>query len=192
MRVGMPASIKLELMKSIYMQIGVTVAQSSQDVRNAFIRKVYGMLFTMLSATIVVGAVMRVNSVQSWMQENVWFMWTSIIGTFASLFACMWKRHSHPANLVCLSAFTVFEAGRVFMFFMLIFGLLVPVPFQAEINFFCVCLPVTVGTAVSYYDQVIVLKAVVLTAFIFLGLTLFTCACYLSLLSMFPGRTLTI
>lgn len=55
----------------------------------------------------------------------------------------MWKRHSHPTNLLMLGGFTFFEA----------------------------C---TVGSLVAYFDTVIVLQALLVTAFIFIGLTLFT------------------
>jgi len=124
-------------------KIGVTVSQSSVEVRQAFIRKVYSMLFIMLSGTTIMSAVMRTQGVQSWVQANSWMMWLCIGGSFASLLGVMWKRHSHPANLVLLGTFTAFEA-------------------------------VTVGTVVSFYDQVIVLKALILTIFVFVGLTLFT------------------
>jgi len=123
--------------------IGVTVSQSSLAIRQAFIRKVYSILFVMLASTTVMAAAMRAQAAQFFIQSNPWTMWALLIGSFASLLGTMWKRHSHPLNLVLLSTFTAFEA-------------------------------ITVGVITSMYDQELVFKALILTVFVFLGLTLFT------------------
>lgn len=36
-----------------------------------------------------------------------------MFGTFINLFLLYWKRHSHPANLIFLSTFTVLEAATI-------------------------------------------------------------------------------
>jgi len=124
-------------------KIGVTVSQSSAEVRHAFVRKVYGLLFIQILGTTLIGAVMRTDSARMWILENSWAMWLSMGGSFVSLFGLYWKAHSHPTNLIILAVFTLFESFLV-------------------------------GSVVSFYDQTIVLQALIITLFVFAGLTLFT------------------
>ena len=67
-------------------------------------------------------------------------MFVPLIGTLVALGLVMWKRHSHPLNLVFLGLFTLLESFSL-------------------------------GIVVSYTDEVLVLKALLLTLFTFLGLT---------------------
>ncbi|KAF9527330.1 glutamate binding protein [Crepidotus variabilis] len=123
---------------------GVSVSESSPEIRNAFIRKVYTILLFQLAATAIVGGVIsRSPSTISWVQTHVWSFYIPLFGTLINLGLLFWKRHSHPWNFVLLSTFTLMEAF-------------------------------TLGVAISFYNQTIVLQALLITIGIFLGLTLFT------------------
>jgi len=123
---------------------GVSVSESSLEIRHAFIRKVYSILFFQILATCIIGGVLSHSpTAVSWVLQNVWVFFVAIIGTFVTLGFLYWKRHDHPTNLILLSLFTVLEAS-------------------------------TLGIAIAFYDQVIVLQALLLTLGVFLGLTLFT------------------
>jgi len=123
---------------------GTTVSDSAAEIRSAFVRKVYTILFCQLLATTVVGGTLsRSPDAIFWVQSNTWSLYVALIGTMVNLFLLYWKRHSHPANLIFLSTFTVLEAA-------------------------------TLGFIVAFYDTTIVLQALLITLGIFLGLTLFT------------------
>jgi FtsH-binding integral membrane protein len=123
---------------------GVTVSESSPEIRNAFVRKVYSILFCQVTATTIVsGFLSQSESAIFWLQMHSWAVWTPLIATFVVLGLLFWKRHSHPLNLVLLSAFTLLEAFSL-------------------------------GLVVSFYDNVVVLQALIITVGVFLGLTLFT------------------
>ncbi len=47
---------------------------------------------------------------KSWIQNNQWMLWTSLIGSLGFLFLTFWKRKSYPTNLVFLGVFTGLEA----------------------------------------------------------------------------------
>ncbi|KIO22850.1 hypothetical protein M407DRAFT_245014 [Tulasnella calospora MUT 4182] len=122
---------------------GVSVYESAPEIRQAFVRKVYSILFAQLLATTVVSGYMQYTNASVWIQNNLWAFYTAMIGSFVTLGLVWWKRHSHPINLVLLSAFTLCEAF-------------------------------TVGLVVGFYDQIVVLQALVITMGVFLGLTLWT------------------
>ncbi|EIN11625.1 UPF0005-domain-containing protein [Punctularia strigosozonata HHB-11173 SS5] len=123
---------------------GVTVSESSLEVRNAFVRKVYTILFCQILATCIVsGGLSQSPSAIFWVQTHPWSFYVPLLGTIINLGFLYWKRHSHPLNFVLLSTFTAMEAF-------------------------------TLGVAVSFYDNVIVLQALLITLGVFLGLTLFT------------------
>ncbi|KPV77854.1 uncharacterized protein RHOBADRAFT_41853 [Rhodotorula graminis WP1] len=125
-------------------KIGVTVSQSSQDVRNAFVRKVYGVLFCQILLTTAVGWVMSANDgIVTWTREHPGLMLLPTFGAIGAMLGVYWKRHSSPANVILLGVFTLLEA-------------------------------VTLGSVVSYFNSDVVLEALVITTFVFLGLTLFT------------------
>ncbi|KAI8338109.1 inhibitor of apoptosis-promoting Bax1-domain-containing protein [Chlamydoabsidia padenii] len=120
------------------------VANSSIDVRMAFVRKVYSILSVQLLSTIVLSSVYMYNaSVKSWVQTNPWLLLVSGIGSLGVLFALMWKARSTPLNYYLLALFTLLEGHLV-------------------------------GTIVTFYDQTIVLQALIITFGVFIGLTLFT------------------
>ena len=124
-------------------KIGVTVEQSDPSVRALFVRKVYTILFIQLLGTAVVATVMAAAGAQAWISQNSWAVWVPFIGTLASLVGVYWKAHEHPANLLMLGLFTLFEAFSI-------------------------------GMLVSIVSETLVLKAFAITAFVFLGLTLYT------------------
>jgi len=123
---------------------GTTVSESALEIRNAFVRKVYTILFCQILATcIVAGGISHSPSTIFWVQTHIWSFYIPLFGTLINLGLLYWKRHSHPANLVLLSTFTLFEAF-------------------------------TLGVTVAFFDNVIVLQALLITLGVFLGLTLFT------------------
>ncbi|SGY98984.1 BQ5605_C034g11259 [Microbotryum silenes-dioicae] len=94
-------------------KIGVTVSQSSRDVRMQFVRKVYIVLTMQLLATFGVGMLMRGEAATQWTREHSGLMLIPILGSFAMMLGAFWKRHSHPLNLVFLGAFTLCEGVSV-------------------------------------------------------------------------------
>ncbi|KIJ68051.1 hypothetical protein HYDPIDRAFT_83929 [Hydnomerulius pinastri MD-312] len=123
---------------------GVTVSESSPEVRMAFVRKVYTILFCQILATcLVAGGLSQSSSAIFWVQQHTWSFYVPLFGTLVNLGLLFWKRHSHPLNLVLLSTFTLMEAF-------------------------------TLGVVTAFYDNIIVLQALLITLGVFLGLTLFT------------------
>jgi len=123
---------------------GVTVSESSPEIRNAFVRKVYTILFAQILATcIVAGVISGSPSTILWVQQNVWAFYVPLFGTLINLGLLYWKRHTHPWNFVLLSTFTLMEAF-------------------------------TLGIVVAFYETKLVLQALLITLGVFIGLTLFT------------------
>jgi len=123
---------------------GVTVSESSPEIRSAFVRKVYSILFCQILATCIVGgAISQSNSAISWVQAHTWAFYVPLFATLVNLGFLYWKRHSHPLNFVLLSTFTLMEAF-------------------------------TLGVMVAFFDNRIVMQALLITLGVFLGLTLFT------------------
>ncbi|KAH8107964.1 UPF0005-domain-containing protein [Cristinia sonorae] len=123
---------------------GTSVADSAPEIRLAFVRKVYSILFVQILATcIVAGVVSQSPSLVSWVQTNIWAFYVPLFSTLISLGVLYWKRHSHPINLVFLGVFTLLEAW-------------------------------TLGFMTAFFDNSIVLLALLITLGVFLGLTLFT------------------
>ncbi|KIK69234.1 hypothetical protein GYMLUDRAFT_35303 [Collybiopsis luxurians FD-317 M1] len=123
---------------------GTTVSDSSPEIRNAFVRKVYTILFCQILATcIVAGGVSHSDAAITWVLTHTWSFYVPLFGTLINLGLLFWKRHSHPWNFVLLSTFTVLEAF-------------------------------TLGVTVAFFDSKIVLQALLITLGVFLGLTLFT------------------
>jgi len=120
------------------------VSESAPEIRNAFVRKVYSILFCQILGTCIVGGVISHSpSAIFWVQTHVWAFYIPLFGTLVTLGFLYWKRHSHPLNLALLSLFTVLEAF-------------------------------TLGVTLAFFDTVVVLQALLITLGVFLGLTLFT------------------
>ncbi|KAF8514168.1 glutamate binding protein [Gautieria morchelliformis] len=78
---------------------GVSVSESAPEIRAAFVRKVYTILFCQILATCVVGGTFSQNTnAIVWVQTHSWSLIVTILATFP------------PLNLVFLSSFTVLEA----------------------------------------------------------------------------------
>ncbi|KAI0254157.1 UPF0005-domain-containing protein [Lactifluus subvellereus] len=123
---------------------GVSVSDSSMQIRNAFVRKVYTILFAQILATTIVGGLLSQSpSAVYWVRTHVWSFYVPLFGTLIVLGFLYWKRHSHPLNIGLLTLFTVMEAF-------------------------------TLGVVTASYDHVVVLQALLITTGVFLGLTLFT------------------
>ncbi|KAI8320922.1 UPF0005-domain-containing protein, partial [Martensiomyces pterosporus] len=90
---------------------GVSVSQSDLSIRHAFIRKVYTILTVQLLATTAVGAYLRhVDATSGFLIKHIWTVYAALVGSIISLVGVWWKRHSHPSNIILLSAFTFCEA----------------------------------------------------------------------------------
>jgi len=123
---------------------GTSVSDSAPEIRAAFIRKIYSILFCQILGTVIVGGFLsRSPNAVIWVAANSWVLFVGFIVTLVNLGVLYWKRHSHPTNFILLSTFTVLEAS-------------------------------TIGIAIAFYDQTLVLKALLITLAIFGGLTLFT------------------
>ncbi|PWZ03065.1 UPF0005-domain-containing protein [Testicularia cyperi] len=122
---------------------GVTVEQSTPEVRAEFLRKVYSVLFCQILGTTIIAGLMTTKGAAAWVQQNQWAFIVPLFGSLIVMGFLYWKRHSHPTNILLLSLFTVLES-------------------------------ISLGTVITYVDQKIVLQAMIITAFTFLGLTLFT------------------
>ncbi|KAG5645205.1 hypothetical protein DXG03_006723 [Asterophora parasitica] len=123
---------------------GTTVSDSSPEIRNAFIRKVYTILLCQILATVLVGGgISQSPNVLFWVVTHSWSFYIPLFGTLVNLGVLYWKRHSHPLNFVLLTSFTLLEAF-------------------------------TLGVVVAFYDNVIVIQALLITLGVFIGLTLFT------------------
>jgi hypothetical protein len=123
---------------------GVSVADSAMEIRLAFVRKVYSILFAQILGTVIVSAVVSQSpSIINWVQEHSWIVLLTLVGSLVNMGFLYWKRHDHPANLILLASFTAIEAF-------------------------------TVGIIVAFYETKIVLQALLITLGIFAGLTLYT------------------
>ncbi|KAG5638323.1 hypothetical protein H0H81_000741 [Sphagnurus paluster] len=90
---------------------GTTVSDSSPEIRNAFIRKVYTILLCQILATVIVGGgISQSPSTLFWVQTHIWAFYVPLFGTLINLGVLYWKRHSHPLNFVLLTTFTLMEA----------------------------------------------------------------------------------
>ncbi|THH07819.1 hypothetical protein EW145_g3120 [Phellinidium pouzarii] len=123
---------------------GVSVSESSPEIKNAFVRKIYSILLCQILATCIVGGgISQSSSTIIWVQMHIWSLYIPMFGTLVNLGLLYWKRHSVPANYILLSTFTFFEAF-------------------------------TLGVVMAFYDNLVILQALLITLGVFTGLTLFT------------------
>ncbi|KAE8541635.1 hypothetical protein D1P53_001804 [Cryptococcus gattii VGV] len=94
-------------------KLGVSVSDCDTEIRMLFVRKVYSILLIQLLATAGVSILLSLPSAKDFTHTNPWIMWIPMIGSFVSLFFVYWKRHHHPANLILLGLFTLFEATMI-------------------------------------------------------------------------------
>jgi FtsH-binding integral membrane protein len=125
-------------------KVYVPVSEYDVEVRLAFMRKVYSILFAQLSlSTLTAGLMMNNDNIKNWVHANIWAFYVSIFASLVFVLLLVWKRRSYPLNYVFLTGFTLVESY-------------------------------TVGTIVSLFDKSIVMQALIITTGIFIGLTLFT------------------
>ncbi|CAE7126822.1 unnamed protein product [Rhizoctonia solani] len=89
---------------------GVSVYESAPEIRQAFVRKVYSILFAQILGTCVVTKLASSDSAVSWVQSNRWAVFVLLIGSFINLGLLWWKRLSHPTNYILLASFTALES----------------------------------------------------------------------------------
>ncbi|KAI9633854.1 inhibitor of apoptosis-promoting Bax1-domain-containing protein [Dioszegia hungarica] len=94
-------------------KVGVTVIDCDVEIRVAFIRKVYSILFVQLLATSLVALAMSLPAAIEFTHANPWTMWVPMLGSLVALFGVYWKRHEHPLNLVLVGLFTLLEAVMI-------------------------------------------------------------------------------
>jgi FtsH-binding integral membrane protein len=94
-------------------KLGVNVIDCDAAIRLQFIRKVYSILFVQLLATSLVSLALAQPAAVNFTSQHGWIIWIPMLGSFISLGLVYWKRHQHPANLILLGLFTIFEAMMV-------------------------------------------------------------------------------
>ncbi|OZJ06751.1 hypothetical protein BZG36_00428 [Bifiguratus adelaidae] len=143
---------------------GVPVAQAPTEIRMAFVRKVYSILSVQLLGTVAMSALFMYNdNARSFVQHNMWVVIVSMIGTFITLFALMAKARQTPINYYLLALFTVLESIGV--------GTVGKEHRKSAHQFH---LLTHFDNSVSFYEQKVVLQALLITLGVFVGLTLFT------------------
>ncbi|KAG5735661.1 hypothetical protein E4T56_gene18083 [Termitomyces sp. T112] len=123
---------------------GTTVSDSSPEIRSAFVRKVYTILLCQIFATVFVGGGISQSS------EALFWVQTHVWSFYVPLFGTL-------VNL----------------------GLLFWKRHSHPLNFillstFTLMEAFTLGVVVAFYDNVIVMQALLITLGVFIGLTLFT------------------
>lgn len=124
------------------------IAKAEAAMRVAFMRKVYGILLTQLLATIGMAVLFMFEpSVNAFVVSSPRLLIAGLVLSLVTLVALICLRHKHPANLILLGVWTLVEAY-------------------------------TLGVVCAFYQRSgageIVLQAFIITAAIFVGLTLFT------------------
>jgi len=123
---------------------GTSVSDSAPEIRAAFVRKVYTILFMQILGTcIVAGLLSRSETAIFWITQHIWALYVPLFGTFVTLGFLYWKRHSHPLNLFLLTLFTLLEAFAL-------------------------------GVTCAFVQSDVLLQALLITLGVFGGLTLFT------------------
>ncbi len=121
-----------------------TVAQSTQDVRLAFVRKVYGLLTLQLMITVVVSLIMYlVEPIRLYVLQSPWFVPITSISSIIMIIFLFITREKYPLNLIMLFFFTVLMSF-------------------------------TIGLVVIVTDLDVIIKAVIATLITFSVLTMFT------------------
>lgn len=128
-----------------YVATGVPVMESPAT-RNAFINKVYSVLFCQLLATLGMTMIFtRVDSVKEYVQTHPGALWAAIILSFVIIIGISCSKtlcRQSPYNYIALSLFTLVEGYLV-------------------------------GTVASFYDTDAVDMAVIITAFVTGALTIY-------------------
>lgn len=91
-------------------KVGVSVYDCDAEIRLAFIRKVYSILFVQLLMTSVISLLLSLPAAVDFTHSHGWVIYIPMAGSFASLFGVYMRRHQHPSNLILLGLFTIFES----------------------------------------------------------------------------------
>jgi FtsH-binding integral membrane protein len=148
--------------------------------------QVYGIISVQLVLTTIVAAAVVLNAnVQHFLLQNVGIQIALLLVSILALIPLYIWRHSHPHNLVLLGVWTCLFSGREppanheLTHACKDASWCCPVPPRIKPSVVPVvghhsCRAVTVGMACSFYQPVIVLEALFLTAAVVLGLTAYT------------------
>ncbi|KJA27855.1 hypothetical protein HYPSUDRAFT_51800 [Hypholoma sublateritium FD-334 SS-4] len=123
---------------------GVSVAESAPDIRNAFVRKIYTILLLQLGATTIVGAAIYTSP--SVISWVLTHVWAFYLPLFGTLVNLLVLYWKRHTHPWNLILLSTFTLMEAF----------------------------TIGVAISFYPDVLVLQALLITTGVFLGLTLFT------------------
>jgi len=88
-----------------------TIKNASLEIRQGFVRKVYGILTAQILLTVLIAAPLQQVSTQ-WLQDNIWLLYVSLGMTFVTICAmscCQNVARSYPTNYIFLFTFTAFE-----------------------------------------------------------------------------------
>eukprot|EP00304_Pavlova_gyrans_P002502 CAMPEP_0206046026 /NCGR_PEP_ID=MMETSP1466-20131121/17537_1 /ASSEMBLY_ACC=CAM_ASM_001126 /TAXON_ID=44452 /ORGANISM="Pavlova gyrans, Strain CCMP608" /LENGTH=264 /DNA_ID=CAMNT_0053420989 /DNA_START=41 /DNA_END=835 /DNA_ORIENTATION=+ len=93
---------------------GASVERCSADVRNGFLRKVYGLLGAQLALTAALACLFMFHApVHGFVLSNRPMLFVSFLASLGLLFACHANKDRHPVNLVLLGGFTLAMAYSV-------------------------------------------------------------------------------
>jgi len=123
---------------------GVSVSESAPEIRNAFIRKVYTILLCQIAATTLVGGIISQSP------STIFWVETHVWAFYVPMFG----------TLVNLGLLFWKRHSHPWNFVLL--------------STFTLMEAFTLGVAISFYRNIIVLQALLITIGVFLGLTLFT------------------
>ncbi|KAJ7497453.1 UPF0005-domain-containing protein [Mycena latifolia] len=123
---------------------GTTVSESAPEIRNAFVRKVYTILLCQIFATVIVGGVLSQSA------STVSWVQSHIWAFYVPLFG----------TLVNLGLLYWKRHSHPWNFVLL--------------STFTLMEAFTLGVVVAFYDNIIVLQALLITLGVFIGLTVFT------------------
>ena len=150
-------------------------------------RKVYGVLFCQIVGTTVIGALMSTETASSWVQANPGCVAHAWIERARRLTLCPRQDdddphdRSHRGNArrlleaplaPCVPSLARLTPQRAL-------SSLTPISSRPALNIillglFTVLEAITVGSIVGFYNTTVVLQALIITIFVFAGLTLFT------------------
>lgn len=94
------------------------VKNASVEVRNGFVRKVYGILSAQLLLTVLVAVPLQMVD-PKWLAKNQWLLIVSVVVTLSTMCAmvcCQKLARSFPTNYILLFVFTLFEGVMVGFF----------------------------------------------------------------------------
>ncbi|KAG5440107.1 hypothetical protein PCK2_000619 [Pneumocystis canis] len=120
--------------------------------------KIYSILFFQIMGSTLFSTILLKNDIfKEFTVRNPWFIIGFMLGSIITLFCLSWKRYHYPLNFYLLALFTLLESCSI--------GTIGSLSHHNII---------ILTKAVSFYNNLVVLEALVITTGIFLGLTLFT------------------